>query len=96
MNPLSQVELSLTLLSIGVFLSTSSFLAPLIFFIKKIYYRGDVSIFTMNASVRQAILLVLCGIFLTWMQLYHIDDQNIVLIAITTVLCIEIMFQSMD
>lgn len=96
MNPLSNPELSLILLSIGVFLFASSLLSPIIFFMKKIYYRGDVSIFTMNASVRQSILLVLGGVLFFWLYLYHISDRNILLIIVATIACIEIMFQVLD
>lgn len=96
MNPLSNPELSLILLSIGVFLFASSLLSPIIFFMKKIYYRGDVSIFTMNASVRQSILLVLGGVLFFWLYLYRISDRNILLIIVATIACIEIMFQVLD
>jgi hypothetical protein len=61
MNPVPDEtrKIAFYLMGGAVFLASSSLLAPIIFFIKKVYYRGDVSTITMNASIRQAILLTL-------------------------------------
>gem|GEM_PF-6957480 len=44
MNPFSDIKMAIVLMGIGASLCSISFLAPFLFFIKKIYYRGDVSI----------------------------------------------------
>lgn len=96
LDPLNDPIFSVLLLGTGVFLSSSSLLAPLIFFFKKIYYRGDVSILNMYSSIRQAILLTIIGLFAILLHLYQIHDKNIFWTAIITALCIEVMFQALD
>lgn len=96
MNPIPNPERAIFLMGIGIFLACSSLLAPILFFLKKIYYRGDVNISVMHSSVRQSLLLVLLMIFIIIMQLYTVQETHILLAAIFTVLCIEIMFQALD
>lgn len=96
MNPVPNPERALVMMGIGIFLAFTSFFTPILFFIKKIYYRGDVNLGVMNASLRQSILLGLLGIFVAAMTLYKITDTKVLLVAITTILCIEIMFQALD
>ncbi|MBP9779943.1 hypothetical protein KBD33_04970, partial [Candidatus Gracilibacteria bacterium] len=62
MNPVSEPIIAFSLMGLGVFLASSSLLAFLIFFTKKIYYRGDVYIRTMNASLRQGMLITIGGL----------------------------------
>ena len=57
MDPTTNVMMGFSLMSMGLFLAGSSFLSLALFFMKKIYYRGDVHISTIHASIRQAILL---------------------------------------
>lgn len=96
MNPVPNPERALVLMGMGIFLACSSLLAPILFFLKKIYYRGDVNLSVMHSSVRQSLLLVLLIIFIIIMNLYSIKETHILLAAIFTVLCIEIMFQALE
>lgn len=96
MNPIPNPPLAFSLLGIGIFLTASSLLAPILFFMKKVYYRGDVNLGTMNASIRQSILIATGIIFLGALLLYHITEWHILLTALTTLGCIEVMFQAID
>lgn len=96
MNPLPNPNLALSLMGIGAFLAVSSFFAPIFFFAKKIYYRGDVNLSTMNASLRQSILFAIGGIFVALLFLFQIKEWTIFATAIATILCIEIIFQALD
>ncbi len=53
MNIESNIVVGLTIMSIACFLASSSFLALLIYIFKRLYYRGEVYIHTIHASVRQ-------------------------------------------
>lgn len=57
MDPTTAVMMGFSLMGTGVFLAGSSLLSLTLFFMKKIYYRGDVNLGTIHASIRQAILL---------------------------------------
>lgn len=96
MNPIPNPERALILMGIGSFLALVSLLAPIIFFLKKIYYRGDVNLGVMHSSLRQSILLGLLAIFMGIMTLYKVTETKVLVAAIATVLCIEIMFQALD
>ena len=96
MNPIPHPTRSLTLMGIGLFLMVASLLAPLIFFLKKVYYRGDVNLSTMSASIRQAILLALTTIFFMVLSLYNIQEWHITLTGLATLACVEVMFQALD
>ena len=96
MNPLNNPNLSLSLMGIGIFLAMTSFLAPFLYFFKKIYYRGDVNISTMHASLRQGILLTTAVLFLGVLFLFQIREWQVFATAIATILCIEVMFQALS
>jgi glucan phosphoethanolaminetransferase (alkaline phosphatase superfamily) len=49
-------------MGLAVFLAAASLLTIFIFAFKKIYYRGEVYIQTVNSSLRQAIFFTLAGI----------------------------------
>jgi hypothetical protein len=57
MDPTTALVMAFSLMSMAVFLASSSLTSLVLFFLKKIYYRGDVNISTIHASIRQAILL---------------------------------------
>lgn len=96
MNPIPNPERALILMGIGGFLAFTSLLAPILFFTKKIYYRGDVNLGVMHSSLRQSILIGLLGIFIGAMILYKVTETKVLISAIATILCIEIMFQALD
>ncbi len=96
MNPMTNPEMAFILLGIGLFLVIASVSVPIIFFIKKVYYRGDVSMATMNASVRQGVLLSAGVIFMGAMHLYRVDDLKMILALWATIGCIEVMIQAVE
>lgn len=96
MNPIPHPVRALILMGIGIFLVLASFLAPTLFFMKKVYYRGDVNLSTMNASVRQGILLSLMTIFLSVLSIYNVQEWHIIATGIATIVCVEVMFQAID
>lgn len=96
MNPIPNPKLALSLLGIGAFLAISSFISPILFFFKKIYYRGDVNLSTMNSSIRQGILLSGGAIFMGVLFLFKIQEWHLFATAMATILCIEVIFQALD
>lgn len=57
MNVETNISLGLSLMGVACFLSGSSFFALCIYLFKKIYYRGEVYVYTIHSSLRQGILL---------------------------------------
>jgi len=96
MNPMTNPGMAFTLLGVGVFLAIASLLVPILFFMKKVYYRGDVNMGTMNASVRQGIFISAGVIFMAAMHLYHVDDLKMVLALWATIGCLEVMIQAVE
>lgn len=98
MNPIPDDtrEIAFYLMWGAVFLASSSLLAPVIFFVKKIYYRGDVSILTMNASVRQAILLTLGGIAMVILYFFRIFEPRLIATIWLAIGCLEVMIQAIE
>jgi hypothetical protein len=97
MNPETDLSFSFALMSLAVILAGSSILAFLIFFIKKIYYRGEVYVATMHASVRQATLIMLACIGTLGLYSYYGSLQpKLVLTFCMVMMIIEIMAQSLD
>ncbi|MBS9784041.1 hypothetical protein KGV55_01700 [Candidatus Gracilibacteria bacterium] len=89
-------NLALIFMGTAIFLATSSFLAPVLFFCKKIYYRGDVNISTMNSSLRQGILLTTGILVMLIFQILKISEQQLTLMLWATIGCIEVMAQAID
>ncbi len=98
MNPIPEDtrKIAFYLMWGAVFLASSSLLAPVIFFIKKIYYRGDVSILTLNASVRQAILLTLGGIAMVIFYFFRILEPRLIATIWLAIGCLEVMIQAVE
>jgi hypothetical protein len=59
MDPTINMMMAFSLMAIGIFLALSSFLSLALFFAKKVYYRGDVHLTTIHASIRQSILIAI-------------------------------------
>lgn len=57
MNMENNMMVGLTIMGIACFLAGSSFFALCIYLFKKLYYRGEVYIYTIHSSVRQGVLL---------------------------------------
>jgi hypothetical protein len=96
MNPVSEPLMALSLMGLGIFLAASSFLTFLLFFIKKLYYRGDIQISTMNASLRQAILITIGGLLMLTLRAFHISEPRLILIVWAVLACFEVMIQAVE
>ncbi len=96
MSPEKNIQTALILMGASVFLTSSSIFSMLIFFMKKIYYRGDVTISTMNASLRQAILITIGGIMVFILYALHIFEPKLVMIVWAAIGCLEVMAQAVE
>ena len=96
MNPVAEPLIAFSLMWLGTFLASSSFLAFFIFFSKKIYYRGDVSISTMNASLRQGILITIGGFLTLALRALHIYEPRLILTVWMVISCLEVMIQAIE
>jgi hypothetical protein len=96
MNPLNDLTMAFSLMGVWLFLSVSSFLAPIIFFIKKIYYRGDVNIRTMNASVRQSLLIVAGWMLMFTLHILNIYEPRLIFTIWAIIGCLEVMVQAVE
>ena len=96
MSPEKDIQTALILMGISVFLASSSILSMFIFFVKKIYYRGDVTMSTMNASLRQSILVTLGGIMMFILYVLHLFEPKLIMIVWAAVGCLEVMAQAIE
>ena len=98
MNPVPTETRNIALFLMGTafFLSSTSFLAPLLFFMKKIYYRGDVTVSTMNASLRQAILITLGTMMTVFLFMFGVVEARMIAAVWAIVGCIEVMIQAIE
>lgn len=96
MDPLNDPSLAFSLMATGVFLASSSFLSMFIFFTKKIYYRGDVNLSTMHASIRQSILLSIGGLLMITLYGLRIYETRLIWTVWLTLGCIEVMIQAIE
>ncbi len=96
MDPNTALMMAFSLMSMAVFLTASSSLSLILFFIKKIYYRGDVNISTIHSSIRQAILLSVGGIMMVALYGAHIYEPRLIATVWLTLGCIEVMAQAIE
>ena len=96
MDPTNAMMMAFSLMSMAVFLTSSSFLSLILFFLKKIYYRGDVHIGTIHSSIRQAILLSIGGIMMAFLYGVHIYESRLIATVWLTLGCIEVMAQAIE
>lgn len=54
LDPYTNTTLAIILVSVSFFLLVSSLLGVILYFFKKIYFRGDVGVYNVITSVRQA------------------------------------------
>jgi len=59
MDPFVTPKIAVSFLTITFFTSVSSFLSLIIYFIKKIHFRGEVYLYHIKTSFRQAVLFTL-------------------------------------
>ncbi len=96
MDPTTAIMMWFSLMGIGLFLATSSFLSLALFFIKKVYYRWDVHLSTIHASIRQAILLSVWCILMISLYGVHIYEPRLIFTVWLTLGCIEVMMQVIE
>ncbi len=96
MDPTTAILMAFSLMGMAVFLAWSSFLSLTLFFLKKIYYRGDVNISTIHASIRQAILLSAWWILMVGLYGAHIYEPKLIATVWLTLGCIEVMAQAIE
>lgn len=96
MDPTTAVMMGFSLMAAGLFLAASSSLSLILFFMKKVYYRGDVSISTIHASIRQAMLLTIGAILMMALYGAHIYEPKLILTVWLTIGCIEVMIQAIE
>ncbi len=83
-------------MAFSVILAGGSLFAFVLFFIKKIYYRGEVYVATMNASLRQATLIMIGTIGTLGLSIYGISQPKLVLIIWMVMMVIEVMAQALE
>ena len=96
MDPTTALCMAFSLMSMAVFLASSSLTSLVLFFLKKIYYRGDVNISTIHASIRQAILLSAGWILMVGLYGVHIYEPRLIATVWLTLGCIEVMAQAIE
>jgi hypothetical protein len=96
MSPERDIQSALILMGISLFLAGSSFLTAFIFFIKKIYYRGDVSMSTMNASLRQSVFITIGSIMMLILYAFHLFEPKLIMIVWAAIGCLEVMAQAVE
>jgi hypothetical protein len=96
MDPTTNVMMGFSMMGMGLFLTLSSFLSLGLFFVKKIYYRGDVYVSTLHASIRQSILISVGSILMIGLYGAHIYEPRLIATVWLTLGCIEVMAQAIE
>ena len=96
MSPEKDIRTAIILMGTSVFLACSSILSMVVFFMKKIYYRGDVSMSTMNASLRQSILITVGAMMMFTLYVLHLFEPRLIMIVWAAMGCLEVMAQAVE
>lgn len=96
LNPELDTKLAFSLMTFALFLAGSSILSIILFFLKKIYYRGEVALSTMSASIRQSILLVIGWLMMGLLFALQIADNQLIAMVWAALACFEIMIQALE
>jgi hypothetical protein len=96
MDPTTNVMMGFSMMGMGLFLTLSSFLSLGLFFVKKIYYRGDVYVSTLHTSIRQSILISVGSILMIGLYGAHIYEPRLIATVWLTLGCIEVMAQAIE
>lgn len=96
LNPELDPKLAFSLMGIAILLAGSSFLAFFLFFLKKIYYRWDVTLSTMSASIRQGMLIMLGTFMMTILFAFHIFESRLIMMIWAAIACLEVMIQAVE
>ncbi|MDD2565822.1 MAG: hypothetical protein PHZ26_01755 [Candidatus Gracilibacteria bacterium] len=95
MDPESNLSVAIATITTASFLSLSSLFTLVIYFFKRIYYRGEMFISNLNSSLRQGILLA--GYILGVITFYSVGVYNLktAILLLISLIFIELIFQSM-
>lgn len=96
LNPELDPKLAFSLMTIALILTGSSFLSGFLFFCKKIYYRGDVTLSTMSASIRQSLLIMLGAVMMGILFALHIYESRLIMMVWAALACLEVMIQAVE
>jgi hypothetical protein len=96
LNPEQDPKLAFSLMAIALTLAGSSFLSVFLFFLKKIYYRWDVTLSTMSASIRQALLILFGSGMMAVLYALHIYESRLILMVWAAIACLEVMIQAVE
>ncbi len=94
MDPESNLKVALATMWVAAFLTFSALLTLIIYFFKKIYFRWEIFMTHLNASLRQGIFITWYALWIIvfiWMWVYNIRTAALLLIAL---LFIELIFQT--
>lgn len=96
LNPELDTKMAFSLMAAALFLAGASLLSMVLFFIKKLHYRGEVTLSTMSASIRQAIFIVIGILMTVLLYALQIAEKNLILMVWAAVACMEIMIQALE
>lgn len=95
-DPYERVFLALFSLITSFLLWFSTFLALVLYFIKKIYYRGSVFTYHVYTSLRQAFFLGCLVIFYGILQFYKIPPLIPLLLSLCIFIFLELFIKNME
>lgn len=96
LNPELDTKLAFSLIGFALFLVGSSILSMFLFFLKKIYYRGEVTLSTMSASIRQSILITIGFLMMSLLFALQIHNNQLIAMVWAALACFEIMIQALE
>lgn len=94
MDPESNLSVAYSVMWTAAFLTITSILTLIIFFFKKIYYRWQILMTNLNASLRQWIFAawyMIWVVIFNWMWVYNIKTAALLFVSL---LFIELIFQT--
>ncbi len=95
MDPYSNTRIAIITASISFVLSLTSFLTFILYFFKKIYYRGEVFLYHLTSSFRQSFLLSLAFLWVIFfMKLWIISFLSVFLLFLI-IIFIELLIQNL-
>lgn len=90
------IVLAVGAMGIAVFLAVMSLAGMILYLIKRIWYRGEVSFSTLMSSVRQGALFAIFLIALAAFHKFGIMQVSTVGLLVSTIACFELLVGSLD
>lgn len=90
------IVLAVGAMGIAIFLAVLSLAGILLYLVKRIWYRGEVSFATLMSSVRQGALLAIFLIALAAFHRFGIMQISTVGLLVSTIICFELLVGSLD